>query len=80
MSRTGDCYDNAVAESFCASLKTEWVDGKGYSTRAEAPVSIADYIERSTIRSDGIPTWATIRGHRLADGAHGRVPNSCTRR
>jgi putative transposase len=45
MSRTGDCYDNAVAESFFASLKAEWVDYKSYSTRTEAHVSIADYIE-----------------------------------
>jgi len=46
MSRTGDCYDNAVAESFFASLKAEWVDHEDYSTRTAAHVSIADYIER----------------------------------
>jgi transposase InsO family protein len=33
MSRTGDCYDNAVAESFFASVKAEWVDHEDYATR-----------------------------------------------
>ncbi len=46
MSRTGDCYDNAVAESFFASLKTEWVDRHDYETHVEAVASIADYVER----------------------------------
>jgi len=31
MSRTGDCYDNAVAESFFASLTAEWVDREDYA-------------------------------------------------
>lgn len=46
MSRAGDCYDNAVAESFFASLKAEWVDHHRYPTRTAAHVSVADYIER----------------------------------
>jgi putative transposase len=46
VSRTGDCYDNTVAESLFASLKAEWVDHEDYSTRTAAPVSIAEYIER----------------------------------
>lgn len=45
MSRTGDCYDNAVAESFFASLKAEWVDHQRYSTRTQAHLSIAQYID-----------------------------------
>ena len=45
MSRTGDCYDNAVAESFFASLKAEWVDHHEYETRAVALASVGDYIE-----------------------------------
>jgi transposase InsO family protein len=45
MSRTGDCYDNAVAECFFASLKAEWVDHESYSTRTEAHLSIAQYID-----------------------------------
>jgi transposase InsO family protein len=45
MSATGDCFDNAVAESFFASLKTEWVDRHDYETQAAAAASIADYID-----------------------------------
>lgn len=46
MSRTGDCYDNAVAESFFATLKAELVHQERYATRAAANSSIGDYIER----------------------------------
>jgi putative transposase len=46
MSRSGDCWDNAVAESFFATLKTELVDHESYPTRAAATVSIGDYLER----------------------------------
>ena len=45
MSRRGDCWDNAVAESFFASLKGELVDHERYATRADATASIADYID-----------------------------------
>lgn len=44
MSRKGDCWDNAVAESFFASLKKERVQWKHYQTRAEAQQDILDYI------------------------------------
>jgi putative transposase len=46
MSRTGDCYDNAVAESFFASLKAEWVDHEDYATRDIGRASLGDYIDR----------------------------------
>ncbi len=45
MSRTGDCYDNAVAESFFATLKAEHVDHEDFPSREVARASIADYIE-----------------------------------
>lgn len=45
MSRKGDCYDNAVAESFFASLKNEWVFYKDYKTRNDARSDIFRYIE-----------------------------------
>jgi len=44
MSRKGDCWDNAVAESFFHSLKTEWFEDV-YQTRAEARSDIIEYIE-----------------------------------
>lgn len=45
MSVKGDCYDNAVAESFWATLKGELVHGQRYATRAQARASIFEYIE-----------------------------------
>ena len=45
MSGTGNCYDNAVAESFFALLKREWVHRRHYRTRAEAIADIFQYIE-----------------------------------
>jgi transposase InsO family protein len=45
MSRTGDCWDNAVAESFFATLRAELLDHERYDTRADATTSIGDYIE-----------------------------------
>jgi putative transposase len=46
MSRKGDCWDNAVAESFFATLRVELVDDERYTTRDAAKASIGDYIER----------------------------------
>jgi putative transposase len=45
MSRKGDCWDNAVAESFFATLKRELIDGTKWRTRAEAQAAIFEYIE-----------------------------------
>ncbi len=45
MSRKGNCWDNAVAESFFGSLKTERVFFSNYRTREEARRDIVDYIE-----------------------------------
>jgi transposase InsO family protein len=45
MSRKGECLDNAVAESFFGSLKTELVDHEDYHTKAEAKQSLFEYIE-----------------------------------
>jgi putative transposase len=45
MSGRGDCWDNAPMESFFASLKKELVHHEDYATRAEARLSIFEYIE-----------------------------------
>ena len=45
MSRKGNCWDNAPAESFFNSLKSERVHGAHYNTRDEAKADLFDYIE-----------------------------------
>ena len=45
MSGKGNCYDNAVAESFFSSLKNEIVHHRNYQTRDEARTDIFEYIE-----------------------------------
>lgn len=45
MSRRGNCYDNAVAESFFQLLKRERIRRKIYTTRDEARSDVFDYIE-----------------------------------
>jgi len=45
MSRKGNCWDNAVAESFFHTLKTELVYQTTYETKAQANQSIFEYIE-----------------------------------
>jgi len=44
MSRKGNCWDNAVAESFFGSLKQERVQWRNYQTRNEAQQDIMNYI------------------------------------
>jgi putative transposase len=45
MSRKGDCWDNAVAESFFSTLRAELVDHERYVSRHAAATSIGDYID-----------------------------------
>jgi transposase InsO family protein len=45
MSRRGNCYDNAVTESFFGTLKTELVHHERYATREAARQSLFEYIE-----------------------------------
>lgn len=45
MSRKGNCWDNAVAESFFHSIKTELIYTERYATREEAKQSVFQYIE-----------------------------------
>ena len=45
MSRKGDCWDNAVTESFFATLKTELIHRQPWPTRRGAKDAVADYIE-----------------------------------
>ena len=45
MRRVGDCWDNAVAESFFGTLKRELVDGADWATREDARAAVFEYIE-----------------------------------
>jgi transposase InsO family protein len=55
MSRRGNCWDNAVAESLFSLLKLELVAGERFNSRQQARDSIFEYIEvfynRSRIHS-----------------------------
>jgi transposase InsO family protein len=45
MSRKGDCWDNAVAESFFSTLKTELVGDRIYASYDDADLAIAEYVD-----------------------------------
>lgn len=45
MSGKGHCYDNAVAESFFHTMKTEHTNHYKFATRKEAMLSIFEYVE-----------------------------------
>lgn len=45
MSRSGDCYDNAVVESFFGTMKQELVQGLRWTSLADARASVHEYIE-----------------------------------
>ncbi len=45
MGSVGDAYDNAVAESFFATLETELIDRTSWRTRADARLAVLDFIE-----------------------------------
>ena len=50
MSRKGNCWDNAVAESFFATMKKELVRSHVFATRSEARDAVFEYIEVFYIR------------------------------
>jgi putative transposase len=45
MGSVGDCYDNALCESFFATLECEWLDRHKLKTQAEARMAVFDFIE-----------------------------------
>jgi putative transposase len=45
MGTAGDCFDNAMAESFFATLQTELLDRHYWSTRRQLQTAIFDFIE-----------------------------------
>jgi len=45
MSRKGNCWDNAVAESFFKTIKVEWIYGQEFKNQQQAQLSIFEWIE-----------------------------------
>lgn len=45
MSRAGDCYDNAPAESFFATIKKERLSRRAFATHTEAYDAVAKFID-----------------------------------
>ena len=45
MGSVGDCYDNAMCESFFATLECELLDRRRFTDRAEAELAVFDFIE-----------------------------------
>jgi len=45
MSRKGNCWDNAVAESFFKSIKVEWIYANSFENQDQAALSIFEWIE-----------------------------------
>ena len=45
MGSVGDCFDNALCESFFATLECELLDRNKFSTRAEAQQAVFDFVE-----------------------------------
>ena len=61
MGSVGDCFDNAMAESFFATLECELLDRTTLSTHAEARAAILISSKVGTTRDGAIPRWATCR-------------------
>lgn len=45
MGSVGDCFDNAMAESFFATLECELIDRRRFKSQAEAEIAVFDFIE-----------------------------------
>lgn len=65
MSRRGNCWDNAVVESFFATLKAELIELRSWPTRREARDATAEYIE------------VFYNSHRLHSSLSYRTPLEC---
>lgn len=77
--RTGQCWDNALAESFFATIKRELLDTTAWPDRAAARTTIFDFIER--------PCWPITHAARsraarcdVRVGASGRPVHQASRR
>ena len=58
MGSVGDCFDNAMAESFFATVECELLDRSTFRTRAEAERAIFEFIEGWYNPLNGTRRWA----------------------
>ncbi|QJD96191.1 transposase [Mucilaginibacter robiniae] len=66
MSRKGNCWDNAVAESFFKTMKTEMVYHRSFQTKAEARLAVSPDTSRlGTIGKEGIQRWDILHPARM---------------
>jgi putative transposase len=73
MGSRGDCFDNAVAESFFATLKKELIQGRTWPTKAKLRTEVFEYIEvffnrRRRHSTLGMLSPADYENHTLASG------------
>jgi putative transposase len=76
MSRSGNCWDNAIMESIFSSLKIEWIGKKVYRSRAQAKADVFDYIE-SFYNPTRHPSPLQIRQKRRRKAALGISEAAC---
>ena len=79
MSRRGNCYDNAVMESFFSTVKSEL--GEHFESHGEAKMELFDYIEvfynqrrRHSTLGQISPAAFERRARRRGCGRHGKPP------
>jgi transposase InsO family protein len=57
----GDAYDNAMCESFFATLECELIDRRRFRSHSEARMAVFQFIEASTIPHAATQPWAIFR-------------------
>jgi hypothetical protein len=59
MGSAGDCYDNAITESFFATLECELLDRTSFATPTQARTAVFEFIEGFYNHAGATPPWAT---------------------
>jgi putative transposase len=93
MGSVGDAYDNALCESFFATLECELLDRRRFATRADAALAVFDYLEgwynprrrhsalgyESPVRYEGIHAVAALRAMPLEESRAVEPPGATLR-
>ncbi|WUL28018.1 PAS domain-containing protein [Streptomyces sp. NBC_00353] len=80
--RTGQCWDNALAESFFSTIKRELLGTAAWPSRAASHTAIFDFIEGSPARTASDASESTAWSASCAagvPGSHGRRPRRSSR-